>query len=210
MKSARRRTVPEEGRARVGDLQSNGARPAEDGPPQRAEGVSASAKSIVEALLFASDRPLTLQKLGEIAGLDGRAVRASIDELNREYEEQTRSYRIEEIGGGFQILTLPEFSKWVGSLTRSQVESRLSKAALETLAIVAYKQPVLRAEVDAIRGVQSGQIIRTLMDKGLVRTTGRKEVPGRPMLYGTTRKFLEAFGLRAVGDLPKMDECAQP
>ena len=194
----------------MGDLQSNGARPAEDGPPQRTQEVSASAKSIVEALLFASDRPLTLQKLGEISGLDGRAVRASIDELNREYEEQTRSYRIEEIGGGFQILTLPAFSKWVGSLTRSQVESRLSKAALETLAIIAYKQPVLRAEVDAIRGVQSGQIIRTLMDKGLVRITGRKEVPGRPMLHGTTRKFLEAFGLRAVGDLPKMDDFAQP
>lgn len=194
----------------MGDLQSNGARPAEGVTPQRAEGVSASAESIVEALLFASDRPLTLQKLGEIAGLDGRAVRASIDELNREYEERSRSYRIEEIAGGFQILTLPEFSKWVGLLTRSQIESRLSKAALETLAIIAYKQPVLRAEVDAIRGVQSGQIIRTLMDKGLVRITGRKEVPGRPMLHGTTSKFLEAFGLRAAGDLPKMDDFAQP
>jgi len=170
----------------------------------------ASPKSIVEALLFASDRPITIQKLGEISGIDGKEVRGYVEELNREYEEQGRSYRIEEIAGGFQILTLPEFSEWVGALTRSQVESRLSKAALETLAIVAYKQPVLRAEVDAIRGVQSGQIIRTLMEKGLVKITGRKEVPGRPMLYGTTRKFLEAFGLRSVGDLPKAEEFVQP
>jgi len=194
----------------VGEFDPQGDTPAEGEVAQRTEETGASPKSIIEALLFASDRPLTLQKLAEVSGLGAQTVRVSIEELNREYEDQGHSYAIEEIGGGFQILTLPEFSQWVGALTRSEVESRLSKAALETLAIVAYKQPVLRAEVDAIRGVQSGQIIRTLMEKGLVRITGRKEVAGRPMLYGTTRKFLEAFGLRSVGDLPKAEEFVQP
>jgi len=194
----------------VGKLNVQGETPTGDEVATPEQELRASPKSIVEALLFASDRPITIQKLGEISGIDGKEVRGYVEELNREYEEQGRSYRIEEIAGGFQILTLPEFSEWVGALTRSQVESRLSKAALETLAIVAYKQPVLRAEVDAIRGVQSGQIIRTLMEKGLVKITGRKEVPGRPMLYGTTRKFLEAFGLRSVGDLPKAEEFVQP
>lgn len=194
----------------MGKLNVQGETPTGDEVATPEQELRASPKSIVEALLFASDRPITIQKLGEISGIDGKEVRGYVEELNREYEEQGRSYRIEEIAGGFQILTLPEFSEWVGALTRSQVESRLSKAALETLAIVAYKQPVLRAEVDAIRGVQSGQIIRTLMEKGLVKITGRKEVPGRPMLYGTTRKFLEAFGLRSVGDLPKAEEFVQP
>lgn len=210
MKSARRRIVPEGGRARVGDLQSNGARPAEGVTPQRAEGVSASAESIVEALLFASDRPLTLQKLGEIAGLDGRAVRASIDELNREYEERSRSYRIEEIAGGFQMLTRPAYNAWLGKLLRTRQETKLSPAALETVAIIAYKQPCTRADVEAVRGVAAGDLLNRLREMNLVKIVGRAEDLGRPLLYGTTRRFLEVFGLPSLDDLPLVAALGPP
>jgi len=162
-------------------------------------------KPIVEALLFASDKPLTPRKLADLAeGTDARAVRKAVEMLNEEYEREGRAFRIEEIAGGFQMLSRPEFRRWVTKLHRTQFEWRLSSASLETLAIIAYKQPILRAEVEAIRGVQSGEVIRGLLERGLVKAVGRKNTIGRPILYGTTRKFLEYFGLKSLKDLPPM------
>ena len=164
-------------------------------------------KTKVEALLFATDRPVAATKLAQIIGdTDARVVKKAIELLRREYDEQGRAFQIEEIAEGFQVLTRPEFRECVTKLRRSAVESRLSQAALETLAIIAYRQPVLRVHVEGIRGVQAGELLRGLMEKNLVKIVGRENVVGRPILYGTTRRFLEHFGLKSLKDLPKMEE----
>jgi segregation and condensation protein B len=169
--------------------------------------VSIDAKSIVEALIFVSDEPLSPSRLAEIVGdSDARKVRALIDEINAEYEQENRPFRIEELAGGFQVLSRPEYKKWLLQLVRSKDSARLSQATLETLAIVAYKQPVTRAEIETIRGVQAGELLRSLLERGLVRIAGRSEALGRPLLYGTTKKFLDVFGLRSLKDLPSLDE----
>jgi segregation and condensation protein B len=120
-----------------------------------------------------------------------------------DYEQEERAFTIEEVGGGFRLYTRPEYSPWVARLKRREKEFRLSPAALETLAIVAYRQPVLRAEVEKIRGVDVGGALKTLIDRGLVKVVGRAEEPGSPLLYGTTKRFLESFGLKDLGQLPK-------
>ena len=164
-------------------------------------------KPKVEALLFATDRPVPANKLAQIIGdTDARTVKKAIEILRKEYDEQARAFQIEEIAEGYQMLTLREFRECVTKLRRSAVESRLSQAALETLAIIAYRQPVLRVHVEGIRGVQVGELIRGLMEKNLVKIIGRENVVGRPILYGTTRRFLEHFGLRSLKDLPKVEE----
>jgi segregation and condensation protein B len=118
------------------------------------------------------------------------------------YEQTDRSFRIEQVAGGYQILTLPRFGEHLKRLHQKEIDSKLTKAALETLAIIAYKQPILRADLEAIRGVACGETIRSLMEKHLVKIDGRAEIPGRPILYGTTRRFLELFGLNNLKDLP--------
>jgi segregation and condensation protein B len=123
-----------------------------------------------------------------------------------DYEQEERSFTIEEIGGGFRLYTRPEYAPWVSRLKRREKEFRLSPAALETLAIVAYRQPVLRAEVEKIRGVDVGGALKTLIDRGLVKVVGRAEEPGSPLLYGTTKRFLESFGLKDLGQLPRGNE----
>ena len=143
-------------------------------------------------------------------GADGRIVRKIILELAREYDEARRGFAIEEVAGGFQMLTRKEFADYVSQLQSGGGSGRLSQAALETLAVVAYKQPVTRADIEAIRGVQAGPLLRTLLQKGLVRITGRAEVLGRPLLYGTTKKFLEHFGLKSLNELPKVEELPKP
>ena len=164
-------------------------------------------KPKVEALLFATDRPVAANKLAQIIGdTDARVVKKAIELLRKEYDEQGRAFQIEEIAEGYQMLTRPEFRECVTKLRRSAVESRLSQAALETLAIIAYRQPVLRAHIEGIRGVQAGELMRGLMEKNLVKIIGRENVVGRPILYGTTRRFLEHFGLKSLKDLPKMEE----
>jgi segregation and condensation protein B len=161
----------------------------------------------VEALLFSSDSPLKPAKIVEAAGLEGkRVVTRAVEALNRRYDETHCAFRIESIADGYQMLTRPEYHDLVARLFRAKSESKLSPAALETLAIVAYRQPVLRADLEAIRGVASGEVLRGLMDKQLVKIVGRAEVIGRPMLYGTTRRFLEVFGLRNLADLPRAEE----
>jgi len=165
----------------------------------------------VEALLFASDSPLSAVRLAQAAGIAGQAgVRRAVEALNARYAEAGAAFTIEAIAGGFQMMTRPEFNDVLSRLRRAKADARLSQAALETLAVVAYRQPVLRADVEAIRGVACGEVLRGLLDKQLVKIVGRAEVIGRPMLYGTTRRFLEVFGLKALDDLPRVEELRQP
>ena len=165
-----------------------------------------TSESVVEAVLFASDEALTPARLAKIAETGIKQVRQHVKSLNEQYREGGRAFRIERIAGGYQMLTLPEYHDVVGRLFRAKSETRLSQAALETLAIVAYRQPVLRADIEAIRGVATGEVLRGLMEKQLVKIVGRAEVLGRPMLYGTTRRFLEVFGLSNLKELPNVEE----
>ena len=161
----------------------------------------------VEAILFASGSPISSARIVQIGVLPGqRAVRKAVAALNERYERMGCTFRIEPIAGGYQMLTLPEYHDVVGRLSRARGELRLSQAAMETLSIVAYRQPVLRADIEAIRGVACGEVLRGLLEKRLVKIVGRAEVLGRPMLYGTTRRFLEVFGLNSLRDLPKVEE----
>ena len=167
-------------------------------------------ESVVEAVLFASDESLTVARLADIVGTSVKQLREHIKNLNEKYEANNNAFRVEQIAGGYQMLTLSDYNYWLKKLLRVRSDTKLSPAALETLAIIAYKQPVIRADVEAIRGVQVGEIIRNLMYKGLVKIVGRAEVLGRPMLYGTTKKFLEIFGLNSLKDLPKIEELKKP
>jgi segregation and condensation protein B len=166
---------------------------------------------VLEAILFSTDMPLSAGKLAEIVGVDStKPVKQCIDELNKGYEQRQAAYRIEERAGGFQLLTLPQYAEYIERLVRKKDEGRLTPAGLETLAIVAYKQPLTRAAIEAIRGVQCGEVLRSLMEHNLVKIVGRAEEVGRPMLYGTTRYFLEVFGLANLKDLPKADALKEP
>ena len=177
-----------------------------DSPPED----NVTVESVVEAILFASDEPLSAGRLSKIAGVSVKQINQSIDSLNEKYKAGAHSFRIEQIAGGFQMLTLSNYNNWLQRLLNVRGDSKLSPASLETLAIIAYKQPIIRADIEAIRGVQCGEVIRSLMFKGLVKIIGRAEVLGRPMLYGTTKRFLEVFGLNTLKDLPKVEELKQP
>ena len=167
-------------------------------------------ESVVEAVLFASDEPLTEARLANIVETDTKRVRQHINNLNDKYQANNNAFRIENIAGGCQLLTLSTYNHWLKKLLRVRSDNKLSPAALETLAIIAYKQPIIRADIEAIRGVSVGEVIRSLCYKGLVKIVGRAEVLGRPMLYGTTKKFLEVFGLNTLKDLPKIEELKKP
>jgi len=166
---------------------------------------------VLEALLLATHHPLTAGRLVELMGLDTtRAIRQGVRDLNAIYESSNRSFRIEQVAGGYQMLTLPEFGEHLKKLHQREIDAKLTKAALETLAIIAYKQPILRADIESIRGVACGETIRNLMEKHLVKIAGRAEVPGRPILYGTTKRFLELFGLNSLKDLPQSEDGLRP
>ena len=161
---------------------------------------------IVEALLFASDAPLEAERIRDVLDLENvGAARALVDELRVRYEEASHALTIQEVGGGYRMVTRPELAPWLVRLARARTRVRLSRASLETLAIVGYKQPISRPEVDAIRGVNSEGVLDSLLERRLIRIAGRKEAPGRPFLYETTREFLIAFGLRDLNDLPKVE-----
>ena len=165
----------------------------------------------VEAALFAADEPLTPRKLATVAELaDAAEARRTVQRLHEYYETDHTSFQIEEIAGGWQVRTRPEFHPWLVRLRRIHPDPRLSGAALETLAIIAYRQPIMRAGIEAIRGVQCGELLRHLMERGLVRIAGRDDSLGRPVLYGTTRKFLQVFGLNSLKDLPEIEQLRQP
>ena len=181
--------------------------------PDSAEAAAAPQVDLasLEALLFSTHHPLTAGRLAELLDLEStKPVRRAIKELNEQYLTADRSFRVEQVAGGFQLLTLPEFGDILKKLHQREVDAKLTKAALETLAIIAYKQPILRADIEAIRGVACGETIRSLMEKHLVKIAGRAEVPGRPILYGTTKRFLELFGLNSVKDLPQGEGATLP
>jgi segregation and condensation protein B len=162
-------------------------------------------KRIVEAILFASSEPLSASKIGSFLNdADGRAVREIVEQLNGEYDERGNAFRIEEIAGGLQMLTRGEFSEYVDKFSTVIRRSKLTQAGLETLALIAHRQPITRAEIEAIRGVQCGDVLRSLIEKRVVKIAGRKDVPGKPLLYATTRTFLEHFGLNSIEDLARL------
>jgi segregation and condensation protein B len=182
----------------------------ESGAPEVDSDIEITTESVVEAVLFASDEPLTVERLANIIETSAKQIRQHIEKLNEKYKANANAFTIEQIAGGYQMLTLSPYNNWLRKLLRARSDSKLSAASLETLAIIAYKQPVMRADIETIRGVAAGDMIRNLMYKGLVKIVGRAEVLGRPMLYGTTKKFLEIFGLNSLKDLPKIEELRKP
>jgi segregation and condensation protein B len=171
---------------------------------------------IIEALFFATDEPLGIKQIIEIfEGLDpeerpGRItedrVIAAISELNVSYEQTGRSFRIVKVAGGYQFATLARFARWLGKMVRERSKRKLSQSALESLAVIAYKQPVTKPEIEAIRGVNADYVIHSLLERNLITIVGRAATPGRPLLYGTTRQFLKHFGLNDLSELPKPRE----
>lgn len=167
-------------------------------------------RSAVAALVFASPEPISMRRILELLERPERArVLAALDDLGARLAASGLPYELREIAGGFQILTRAELGEIVQRLFKARRAERISAAALETLAVVAYRQPVSKAEIEAIRGVQAGPILRTLIERGLVRVTGRADVPGHPLQYGTTREFLERFGLASLTELPRDAELAR-
>ncbi|MCK5114269.1 MAG: SMC-Scp complex subunit ScpB [Phycisphaerae bacterium] len=166
--------------------------------------------AVVEAILFASDAPITQGKISTISDLPGRSVKKALKQLNERYEKLGTAFRIQEIAGGLQMMTLAQYNDVLKRMLNVKKDSRLTQPTMETLAIVAYRQPILRADVEAIRGVASGEVLRGLLEKGFVKIVGRAEVIGRPMLYGTTKRFLETFGLGSLDDLPRSEDLRQP
>jgi segregation and condensation protein B len=166
-------------------------------------------KAIVEALVFASPEPITLKALVKLLDTEPKEdIVAAIDALKREYE-RPGGLQMVEVAGGYQIVTRPELHEWVRRLFHERTTQKLSVAALETLAVIAYKQPVTGPEVAEIRGVNAVGVLSTLMERKLIKIVGRKQVVGRPFLYGTTREFLERFGLNDLSDLPKVEDMSE-
>lgn len=164
------------------------------------------AKSIIEAVLFISGEPLTIETLKDILEIDENETERLLRELSDEYQLRNTGLLIVEVAGGFQIVTNPACAPWIKKFLSVAMPTRLSQQSLETLAIVAYKQPVIKAEIDAIRGVDSDGVLRTLLERRLIKILGRKEAPGRPFIYGTTREFLRYFGLNDLSELPTLKE----
>jgi segregation and condensation protein B len=163
-------------------------------------------KNIVESLLFVADEPLTIERLKQIiTGAETKALRETLEELMVDYETRKGGFYLSPVAGGYQIRTRPEYTEWIKRLLQPKPQ-RLSKAALETLAIVAYKQPVIRADIEQLRGVDCGGVLRVLLERKFIRVLGRKEIPGRPLIYATTKRFLEVFGLKNLKDLPTPKE----
>lgn len=165
-------------------------------------------RNILEALLFATDKPLSIQEIktafeGEVSASQ---IEKELGYLKEGYEAEDRGFKLVEIAGGYQLATDPRYSDYLKRFYQSREKKKLSQASLETLAVIAYRQPVTRADIEFIRGVSVDGAIRTLLEKNLVKITGRKEVPGRPMLYGTTNEFLDHFALKSLQELPALNE----
>ena len=168
------------------------------------------AKSILEAVLFAASEPISLKQFAQLLeGISTREVRSLLSELREEYNQTNRSFQLVEIANGFQLSTRPEYHPWIEKLYTRQVRVKLTPSALETLAIVAYKQPVTRAEVEEIRGVNSDSVLNSLIEKRMVRIAGRNPGPGKSLLFATTEEFLQQFGLKDLSDLPSLEEIEQ-
>ncbi len=177
---------------------------------------SRSKKHIVEALVFGSDEPLTLKQIVAImTSAENTELRLRINDdevlgivrdLNAEYVQTGRAFRIIHVAGGFQFATMPEYADWLGKMFKEKAKRKLSRSALETLSVIAYKQPVTKPEIEAIRGVGADYVIQSLLERGLITIVGRAASPGRPLLYGTTLDFLKHFGINDLADLPKPRE----
>ncbi|MCX5669112.1 MAG: SMC-Scp complex subunit ScpB [Candidatus Omnitrophica bacterium] len=164
-------------------------------------------KSVIEALIFASEKPITTEQIKKVLdNLDSLSVNKIITELKNDYQAQSRGLRIVEIAGGFQMTTCSDFAPFLKKLFKNRYSDKLSKPALESLAIIAYKQPLTKSEIESLRNVNVDGVMKSLIDKNLIRICGRKKIPGRPFVYGTTREFLEHFGLKSLTDLPKMED----
>ncbi len=162
-------------------------------------------KPIIEALIFASNSSITLDRIATILeGEDRKVIKEALDELIKEYETSERGFTIVRVAGGYQLRTRPEYSPWIRRLLKTT--TRISRASMECLAIIAYRQPITKGEVEDIRGVDSTGILRSLLEKRLIRIVGRKDAPGRPVLYGTTREFLETFDLKDLSHLPTLKD----
>ncbi len=164
------------------------------------------AKSILEALLFISADPLTSDTLTKILELDKKEIERLMRELINEYQLKDSGLFVAEIAGGVQMVTNPACAPWTKKLLAADIPTRITQQSLETLAIISYKQPITKAEIEAIRGVNSDGVVRTLLERRLVKILGRKEAPGRPLMYGTTKEFLQQFGLRDLSELPTLKE----
>ncbi|MBI5407364.1 MAG: SMC-Scp complex subunit ScpB [Nitrospirae bacterium] len=164
-------------------------------------------KGVIEALLFISGEPLSPDRIKNVLEeIDRGKIKSLLWELQQEYDMRLSGIRIVEVAGGFQIVTPPELSQWIKKLKKIKQSARLTKPSLETLAIIAYKQPLVKAEIEDIRGVDSAGVIKGLLDKRFIKIIGRKDVPGRPILYATTKEFLQYFGLKDISDLPTLKE----
>ena len=160
---------------------------------------------------MAADEPLTPRRLAAVAGLaDAAEARRLVLRLRALYDQDGTAFQVEELAGGWQLLTRPEYHPWLARLRRAGADARLTPAMREALTIVAYRQPITRADLEAVRGVQSGDVVRQLMEKGLIRIAGRDDSLGRPVLYGTTKKFLQTFGLKSLRDLPPAEGVGAP
>ncbi len=163
-------------------------------------------KSAVEALIFASEKPITVEQLKKVLELDAAGINKIVAELRSDYEAANRGIRIIEIAGGFQMITNSSFAPFLKKLFKNRYREKLSKPALESLAIIAYKQPLTKTEIESLRNVNVDGVMKSLVEKNLIRICGRKKVPGRPFVFGTTREFLEHFGLKSLQELPKMED----
>ncbi len=167
-------------------------------------------KPILESLIFVSESPIRLDTLAEILPeWDKGTILEGIEEIKRDYADPSRGFELTEVAGGYQFRTKPRWAEWVSRLKRTK-PVKLSRSAMETLAIIAYRQPIIRPEIEKIRGIDSGSVLRTLLEKGLIRIMSRKEIPGRPLVYGTTKAFLELFSLNSLSDLPSLKEIEPP
>lgn len=180
--------------------------PLADGPARLAR---------VEAVLFVSREAVSLKRLAQLANLtDATEARTLVEQLSRSYVRRNRAFQIENVAGGYRLLTRPQFAPWVGKIgdfcDLADERLKLTPPALDTLTVVAYRQPVLRSEVEAIRGVACGELLRQLIERDLLRIVGRSEELGRPLEYGTTKRFLQMFGLKSLNDLPPLDEPVEP
>ncbi|TAN41302.1 MAG: SMC-Scp complex subunit ScpB [Nitrospirae bacterium] len=163
-------------------------------------------KYLVEALLFISGDPVTIEAMKTITELPETELKQLLDELTAEYRDHKRGMQIIEVANAYQMTTNPAYAPWIRKLTSSAAPNKLSMPALETLAIIAYNQPIIKADVEHMRGVNSDGVIKSLLDRRLIKIMGRKEVPGKPLLYGTTKEFLQYFGLKDLTELPTLKE----
>jgi segregation and condensation protein B len=190
-----------EGAVEAGEPSENGTTSPDDGPEGR------ELAAVLEALLFVSSEPVSVSRLASVIGAVSKAeVEQALKRLEADLAQEGRGIQLVKLAGGYRLVTKAEYAPWLKRLDKAKAAQKLSRSALESLAIIAYKQPLVRAEIEHIRGVETSGVLRTLLERKLVRIVGRKEVPGRPIMYGTTKFFLEHFGLQDITQLPPLRE----